>query len=89
MDDHQKALLEKLLSTPGPSGFEQNVARIWRDEAVTFADHVDHDVIGNSRAHIGKDRTPLVLIEGHIDEIGLVVTHIDDDGFIWFEKIGG
>lgn len=89
MHDYQQALLRKLLSTPGPSGFEHNVARIWRDEAATFADAVDHDVIGNSHAFIGKDRSPLVVVEGHIDEIGLVVTYIDDDGFLWFEKIGG
>ena len=89
MNDHQRTVLQTLLSTPGPSGFEHEAARKWRDEAATFAESVDHDVLGNSYAFINGDRIPLVVIEGHIDEIGLVVTYIDDDGFIWFDKIGG
>lgn len=89
MNDHQKSVLTALLSTPGPSGFEQSAARVWRNEASTFARDVDRDILGNSYAFIGGDRSPLVVIEGHIDEIGFIVTYIDDDGFIWFDKIGG
>lgn len=89
MNEHQRTVLRTLLSTSGPSGFEQHAARIWRDEAATFAETVDHDVLGNSYACINTDRSPLVVIEGHIDEIGLVITYVDDDGFIWFDKIGG
>ncbi len=89
MNDHQQTVLRTLLSTPGPSAFEHQAGRIWRDEAATFVDTVDHDVLGNSYAFVNKNRSPLVVIEGHIDEIGLIITYIDDDGFIWFDKIGG
>ncbi len=89
MNDHQQTLLRTLLTTPGPSGFEQSAAKVWRDEAKTFAEHVDHDTLGNSYAYINRDRSPLVVIEGHIDEIGFIVSYIHDDWFIWFDKIGG
>jgi putative aminopeptidase FrvX len=89
MDDARKAFLLRLLQAPGPSGFEQAPARIWRTEAETFADHVEHDVIGNSYAWLGDRSGPTVVIEGHIDEIGFIITYVDDDGFIWFDKIGG
>lgn len=89
MDQDKKAFLTKLLSSPGPSGFEQAPAKVWRDEAATFADLVDRDVLGNSYAWLGKPESPSVVIEGHIDEIGFIITYVDDEGFIWFDKIGG
>lgn len=89
VNDHQRTFLNDLLTAPGPSGFEQRVAGIWRREAASFADEVDSDVLGNSYAFLNRDRRPLVVIEGHIDEIGFIVTYIDDDGFAWFDKIGG
>lgn len=89
MNDRQRTVLRTLLSTPGPSGFEQAAAGVWREEAGTFAHHVDHDVLGNSYAFLNKDHSPLVVVEGHIDEIGFIVTYIDDEGFLWFDKIGG
>lgn len=89
MIDQQKAFLRRLISVPGPSGFEQRASAVWRDEVGTFADSVEWDVIGNSFARLTKEDAPTVIIEGHIDEIGFIVTYIDDDGFIWFDKIGG
>lgn len=92
MDQDRLAFLRRLLDAPGPSGYESAPARIWRDEAESFADEVWHDVTGNSfarvRAAAGGD-VPTVLIAGHVDEIGFVVTHIDPEGFLWFEGIGG
>ena len=81
--------LRKLLDAPGPSGFERAPARIWRAEAEAFADEVTIDVIGNSYARLRREGAPVVVVEGHIDEIGFIVTYIDDDGFLWFEPIGG
>lgn len=82
------ALLDKLLNTPGPSGYELPVATVWR-EAADFAD-VTTDGLGGSIATIGDDAdAPLVAVVGHIDEIGLVITHIDDGGFLYFAPIGG
>lgn len=91
--------LTTLLNSPGPSGFESTPARLWREEAAKFATEVTADVHGNSYATIGKRRTPeargtkhdapSVMFAGHIDEIGLMVVHVDDDGFLTFDGIGG
>lgn len=81
--------LKQLLDTPGPSGFEAPAARVWRAEAERFADEVTVDVSGNSFATINPGGSPRVMLAGHIDEIGLMVTHIDDDGFLYFGGIGG
>lgn len=89
MHDRSIAFLKRLLDTPGPSGFEAAPARVWRDEAAGFADAVEADVSGNSYATLNAEGAPTVMLAGHIDEIGLMITHIDDDGFLYFEGIGG
>ena len=81
--------LKRLLDTPAPSGFEAAAARVWREEAKTFADDVSADVAGNSVALLNGDGAPRIMLAGHIDEIGVMVTHIDDEGFLYFEGIGG
>jgi endoglucanase len=81
--------LERLLDTPGPSGFEGAPARVWRDEAAAFA-AVSSDVVGNSMATVhGTGDGPTILLAGHIDEIGVIVTYIDDNGYAYIEPIGG
>jgi endoglucanase len=80
--------LRRLLETASPSGFEVEAARVWRAEAETFADEVSVDSNGNSFAHLRGDG-PRVMIEGHIDEIGVIISHIDEQGFLWFGPIGG
>jgi endoglucanase len=89
MNDASRRFLETLLDTPGPSGFETGPARVWRAEAGGFADRVGSDVGGNSLATINPDASPRIMFAGHIDEIGLMVVHIDDDGYVHFEPIGG
>lgn len=81
--------LRRLLDTPGPSGYEGPAAQVWRDEASTFADRVAADVVGNSYALLNEGGSPRVMLAGHIDEIGVMVTHIDEQGFLYFEGIGG
>jgi endoglucanase len=81
--------LKRLLDTPGPSGREARAAAVWREEAETFADRVDADVAGNSFAWLNEDGAPRIMLAGHIDEIGVMITHIDDDGFLYFEGVGG
>jgi putative aminopeptidase FrvX len=83
------AFLKRLLDTPGPSGFESAPARLWREEAARFATDVRSDVAGNSMATVNGDGAPTILLAGHIDEIGLIVTHIDDEGFVYVAGIGG
>jgi putative aminopeptidase FrvX len=79
-------LLDKLLRARAPSGHEGPAASIWR-EAASFAE-LSTDGLGSSIARLG-DAAPLLAVVGHIDEIGLVVTHIDEKGFLWFAPIGG
>src|ERR1041384_6716114 len=81
--------LKRLLDTPAPSGFETAAARVCREEAGTFAEKVTADVIGNSMAEINPTGSPPILLDGHIDEIGLIVQYIDDDGFVYISPIGG
>ena len=90
LSDASLTFLTGLLDAPGPSGFETAPARRWRAEAERFADAVHADVSGNSYATLraGDGSSPLMLA-GHIDEIGLMVVHIDDQGYLWFEPIGG
>ena len=88
MDDRTLSFLKNLLSTPGPSGDEAAAGRVWREEAATFADRTWADVRGSSFAVL-EGGAPRVLLAGHIDEIGVMVSHIDDDGFLWFATVGG
>ena len=81
--------LKQLLDTPGPSSFEAAPARLWRSEAASFADSVNADVAGNSFAVLEAQNGPRLMLAGHIDEIGVMVTHVDDDGFLSFDTIGG
>ena len=83
------AFLKRLLDAPGPSGFETLAARSWRAEAEKFADRVTSDVAGNTMAEINPGGSPTILIDGHIDEIGVIVQYIDDDGFLYIAPIGG
>jgi len=81
--------LERLLNAAGPSGFEVGPAAVWREEAEGFAHEVWTDVTGNSIASLNPSGKPRVMMAGHIDEIGLQVTYIDEDGFLFFDEIGG
>ncbi len=81
--------LERLLDTPGPSGFEMRAARVWREEAALVADRVSVDVTGNSFAVVHPGGRPRIMLAGHVDEIGLQVTHVDDEGFLYVDEIGG
>jgi endoglucanase len=83
------AFLERLLDAAGPSGFEVRPARVWREEAAKFAHDVRVDVSGNSFATVNPGGAPRVMLAGHIDEIGLQITHIDTDGFVYVAEIGG
>lgn len=83
-------LLHDLLTTPGPSGYERAAAEVWRSAARGFTGSVSGDVMGSSVAVVdGKADGPRLAIVGHIDEIGLVVTHVDDEGMLWFTNVGG
>src|SRR4051794_21793912 len=81
--------LHKLVTAAGPSGYEQAPAAVFREAASAFAE-VAYDTVGSTVARVpGTGDGRSVAIVGHIDEIGLIVHHIDDDGFLWFTGVGG
>ena len=83
-------LLMRLLSAPGPSGHESVPARVWREHCSSFATEVGGDQVGSSFARVaGTGGGPSVAVVGHIDEIGLHVSHIDEDGYLRFGQVGG
>jgi putative aminopeptidase FrvX len=82
-------LLARLLAAPGPSGHEGAASAVWREAAGAFAE-VTSDVMGSSFARVrGTGDASLVAIVGHIDEIGIVVTHVEDSGMLAFRSLGG
>ena len=82
-------LLRRLLTAPGPSGYETAAAAVWREAASEFAE-VSSDALGSSVARVrGTGDGPLLALLGHIDEIGLLVTHVDEHGFVSFLTVGG
>jgi len=80
--------LKKLLDTPGPSGFEAAPAKVWREQAKKFA-KVSGDVAGNSLAEVNSEGKPTIMLAGHIDEIGVIINYIDDQGYAYIQPIGG
>ena len=84
-------VLHKLLTAAGPSGYEAAPAAVFAEAGRTFTDDVSIDIMGSAVARVAGTSTgaPLLAIVGHIDEIGLIVTHIDDDGFLRFIGVGG
>jgi endoglucanase len=82
-------LLERLLTTPGPSGHERPAAAVWREAAAPVGE-VSSDTLGSSWVRVpGTGGGPSLALVGHIDEIGAVVTHLGDDGFAAIRPIGG
>jgi endoglucanase len=83
--------LRALLTAQGPSGYESAPSAAWRAAADGFAGDVATDVMGNLTARVpsGQADSPTLAFVGHIDEIGLIVTHIDDKGRLFFIGIGG
>jgi endoglucanase len=81
--------LRRLLTAAGPSGYEQAPAAVFREAAGAFGE-ITHDTVGSTVARVkGAGDGPFVAVVGHIDEIGLIVHHIDDDGYLWFTGVGG
>jgi putative aminopeptidase FrvX len=83
-------LLTSLLTASGPSGHETAAAKAWREGCAEFAAEVGSDHLGSSFARVpGTADGPKLAIVGHIDEIGLHVSHIDDSGYLHFGEVGG
>jgi len=89
MRTRSKEFLISLLETASPSGFESAVQRIWLDYVSAFADETNSDSWGNCFAVVNPHGSPRILLGGHADEIGFMVKYISDDGFVYFQGIGG
>ncbi len=83
------AFLKSLLETAGPTGFEMPVQRVWADWLRDDAARVECDAYGSAWAVVEGAGDRIVMLEAHADEIGYMVKHIDDKGFLRLERIGG
>nr|BCX01346.1 MAG: endoglucanase [Bacteroidota bacterium] len=91
LHERTRKYLEAILKTATPSGFEQEGQRRWMEFVRPWADEVQTDAYGNAWAirQGSSSEGPCLLIEAHIDEIGLMVRYIDEQGFLWVSRIGG
>jgi len=90
MNEASKEFLEELLITPSPTGWEKAGVQVWKTYLDTFSDEVVTDAYGSCAAKINTNSdVATVLLEAHCDEIGMIVQHITDQGFIYINKLGG
>ena len=89
MNQTSEAFLKALLESPSPSGYEQAAAACWRKYVKSSADELIPDVHGNTIAVLNPDAEFKFMLAGHIDEIGLMITHVDDKGYLYTAQIGG
>ncbi len=82
--------LEELLVTPSPTGFESAGQKVWKNYVEEFADEVQTDTYGSAVAKLNTSFDVItVMLEAHCDEIGMIVQHITDDGYVFINKLGG
>ena len=89
MHDASFTFLKSVLETPSPSGYERPVQDLVRAWAGQFADDVRTDRHGNVIAVLNPGAGPRVMLAGHCDQIGLMVQHIDESGYLYVQPIGG
>jgi tetrahedral aminopeptidase len=83
-----KSLIQKLVETTGPSGYESQIRDVIRAEIAPYTDEIRVDALGNLIARKGQAGKK-VMLAAHMDEIGVIVTHIDEKGFARFTNLGG
>jgi putative aminopeptidase FrvX len=86
-----KPLIQKLVETQGPSGYEAQIRSVVQEEVTPLADEVRVDALGNLIAQKGKGSAEGIklMLAAHIDEIGVMVTQVDENGFLRFTTLGG
>ncbi|HXX87951.1 MAG TPA: M42 family metallopeptidase [Candidatus Acidoferrum sp.] len=83
-------LLKELSNAFGPSGNEEDVATILKEELEEYADETRIDKLGNIFFHHqGKEGYPKIMLSAHMDEVGFIVTFVEEDGFLRFDTLGG
>lgn len=83
------AFLTELLHARSPSGAEFEAQQVFDKYVQPAADHYAKDALGNRRATLNPSGDPTLMLAGHIDELGLIITYVNKDGFIYFDTIGG
>src|SRR5438876_5829268 len=89
MHDASFEFLTKLVQTPSPSGYEQKIQEVVRGWARPLADDLRTDLHGNVIAAINPSGLPRIMLAGHCDQLALMVQHIDSDGFLYVQPMGG
>src|SRR5690348_18509112 len=89
MDESRVSFLERMITSVSPSGFEQPVQQVIREEIKQFTDEVRTDVHGNVIATLNPNGNPRVMLTAHCDELGFLIRYIDEEGFLYFAPIGG
>jgi len=89
MNRDSYSFLKTLMQQPSPSGFEVPAQKVVRQRMKSFADRVTTDVHGNVTGVLNEKAAMKVMLAGHADEIGFMITHIDSNGFLYFAAIGG
>jgi len=89
MNEESKKFLCDLLGQCGPSGFEESVQKVWTKRTAQFADSVKRDVHGNVIAALNPEASFKIMLAGHCDEIGFIVSHISSEGMLHIIPIGG
>jgi endoglucanase len=86
-----KSLIQRLVETPGPSGSETQIRAVIRTEVESMADELSVDALGNLIVRKGRaeSRGCKIMLAAHMDEIGVIATHIDENGFVRFTTLGG
>jgi endoglucanase len=89
MRDQSVRFLRDLVAAPSPSGYEQDVAKLYRSYVEPQADTVSTDVHGNVTAVLNPSASMKIMLAGHMDEIGFILHYIGDEGLLYFSAIGG
>jgi putative aminopeptidase FrvX len=81
--------LTELLAARSPSGYETQAQAVFDRHVQPSADAYAKDALGNRLATLNPSGDPVLMLSGHMDELGLMVTYVNKDGFVYFNTIGG
>jgi endoglucanase len=89
MQDDALQFFQQAVATPSPSGYEERIQKLIHDYIAPHSDRVRIDVHGNLIAESGNPDGPRLMLAGHCDQIGMLVSFIDENGFVYAQTIGG
>lgn len=89
MDQSSRSFFQQAVETPSPSGFEEPIQTVVRDYIGSSADEMRTDVHGNLIVSVGDTSGPRLMYAGHCDQIGMLISYIDEQGFLYAQTIGG